>query len=79
VRKAVCEQLGFLGVEFDEQLNSEGPKERIVTRDGSRVIIGVIPTNEELVIALDTMHIVKGELPPSMKNMVKNRALEPLS
>lgn len=79
VRKAVCEHLGFLGVDFDEQLNAEGPKERIVTRDGSRVTVGVIPTNEELVIALDTMHIVKGELPPSMKNMVKNRALEPLS
>jgi acetate kinase len=77
VRKEVCAELGFLGVDFDEEKNATGPKERIVTRDGSRVVVGVIPTNEELVIALDTMNIVQGEKPLSMKNMIP--AKQPLS
>ncbi len=76
VREAVCSNLGFLGVDFDEEANSSGPKERLISRQGSKVVVGVIPTNEELVIALDTMHIVRGQLPPSMKNMVRNRQLE---
>jgi acetate kinase len=76
VRQSVLRNLEFMGVEFDEELNASGPKERVVTRPGSRVVAGVVPTNEELVIALDTAAIVKGLLPPSMKNMVKNRTLE---
>ncbi|HOJ05119.1 MAG TPA: acetate kinase [Bacteroidota bacterium] len=79
VRERVCEKLGFLGVDFDPQLNNDGPKERFITREGSRVVVGVVPTNEELVIALDTMAIVKGELPPSMSNMVRNKALDKIS
>jgi acetate kinase len=69
VRKHVCEELGFLGIDFDFAANASGPKERIVTTAASPVIVGVIPTNEELVIAMDTFHIVKGELPPSMRFM----------
>ncbi|MBI5647913.1 MAG: acetate kinase [Ignavibacteriae bacterium] len=79
VRDAVCSSMDFIGIDFDPALNAEGPKERIVTRPGSRAVVGVIPTNEELVIALDTMAIVNGQTPPTMKNMVKNRDLEPLS
>ncbi|MBL0176958.1 MAG: acetate kinase [Ignavibacteria bacterium] len=78
VREAVSTGLEFMGIDFDPALNAEGPKERIITRPDSRVTVGVIPTNEELVIALDTMNIVNGGLPPTMKNMVKNRALEAL-
>jgi acetate kinase len=78
VRASVCAELDFMGVDFDGDANAAGPKERVVTKDGSKVLVGIIPTNEELVIALDTMHIVKGSLPPSMKYMVKNRALEAL-
>ena len=76
VRQEVCSKLAFLGVDFDAERNLNGPKERFVTSEGSRVAVGVIPTNEELVIALDTMHIVNGEIPPSMKNMEKNRQLD---
>jgi acetate kinase len=72
VREDVCRDLGFLGVDYDAERNASGPKERIITKDGSRVIAGVVPTNEELVIAMDTVCIVRGELPPSMKYMGKN-------
>ncbi|MDH7514937.1 MAG: acetate kinase [Bacteroidota bacterium] len=76
VRESVCSTLRFLGVDFDTDANAQGPKERLITRPGSHVVVGVIPTNEELVIALDTMHIVRGETPPSMKHMKRNRQLD---
>lgn len=78
VRERVCRNLTYLGVDFDEKKNESGPKERFVTTDNSSVAVGVIPTNEELVIALDTMAIVNGEVPPSMRNMIRNRTLDPV-
>ena len=69
VRAAVCSHLEFMGVDIDSGLNSSGPKERIITKDGLHPVVGVIPTNEELVIALDTYHIVKGETPPSQVSL----------
>jgi acetate kinase len=76
VREYVCNKLAFLGVDFDPDANATGPKERFITTPDSRTVVGIVPTNEELVIALDTMAIVKGELPPSMTNMARNKALE---
>ncbi|MCZ7555903.1 MAG: acetate kinase [Bacteroidia bacterium] len=76
VREYVCSKLAFLGVDFDPDANASGPKERFITAPNSSTVVGVVPTNEELVIALDTMAIVKGELPPSMTNMARNQALE---
>ncbi|MGA7327759.1 MAG: acetate/propionate family kinase [Rhodomicrobium sp.] len=52
VRSAVCEKLGWLGVEFDQAANKKnGP--RISSKD-SNVSVWVIPTNEELMIATHT-------------------------
>jgi acetate kinase len=79
VREYVCSRLGFLGLDFDPEANATGPKERFITSKDSRVTVGVVPTNEELVIALDTMAIVKGELPPSMCNMERNRSLDEIN
>lgn len=60
VRKAVCEKLTFLGIEFDEERNLERSKDaRFITKDGSRTSVLVVPTNEELLIARDTFEIVK--------------------
>lgn len=78
VRDSVCRSLDFMGVRFDAERNTNGPKERIITTDDSRVLVGVVPTNEELVIALDTMAIVRGEVPPSMRNMKRNSVLDPV-
>jgi acetate kinase len=58
-RRKILEGLEFLGVEFDNERNSLSKgKELIVTRPGSKVTAMVMPTNEELVIAIDTFNIV---------------------
>lgn len=59
VRKKTCEGLEFLGIKIDEEKNNSSEKEKIITTDDSKVKVLVIPTNEELVIALDTAEIVK--------------------
>ena len=60
VRKAVCENLSYLGIEIDEELNKirSGDPRRISTPN-SKVEVLVVPTNEELVIARDTYRIVE--------------------
>jgi len=57
-RGRILEGLGFLGVDFDNERNTIRGKEAILTRPGSRVVSMVMPTNEELVIAIDTYNIV---------------------
>ena len=56
VRAAVCEGLEFLGINFDDARNIN--KEFLISSDNSKVKVYRIPTNEELVIALDTEQIV---------------------
>lgn len=56
VRAEVCKDLEFLGIEIDELKNEE--KREMISTDNSRVKVLRIPTNEELVIALDTAKIV---------------------
>jgi len=58
VRKSVCEGLEFLGIKIDDEKNNSPEREKIITTDNSPVKVLVIPTNEELVIALDTAEIV---------------------
>jgi acetate kinase len=58
VRKVSCEGLEFIGIEIDEAKNSTKEKEKNISREGSRTTVLVIPTNEELVIAMDTMELV---------------------
>lgn len=56
VREEVCKDMGFLGIELDKERNKN--KEEIISTDSSKVAVLRIPTNEELVIALDTAEIV---------------------
>lgn len=60
VREKVCQNLTYLGVELDKELNKirSGDPRRISTPN-SKVEVLVIPTNEELVIARDTHRIVQ--------------------
>ena len=60
VRRESCKDLGFLGIGVDESMNVSEDKEKFISPAGSKPHVLVIPTNEELVIALDTMKIVKG-------------------
>ena len=59
VRAAVCEYLGFMGVEIDPELNSKRGKEMVISTPDSKVQVWVVPTNEELMIAKDTADLVK--------------------
>ncbi len=58
VREEVCRDMSFLGIQLDVEKNLR--KEEVISIEGSRVPILRIPTNEELVIALDTNKIVEG-------------------
>jgi acetate kinase len=49
VRSRICQGLEFLGVELDEKKNEKS--DRIISSGNSRVLVCVIPTNEELMIA----------------------------
>ena len=57
-RARVCQNLGFLGVEFDAEANNCRGKEVEISKPGSKVRVFVIPTDEELMIARDTMELV---------------------
>jgi acetate kinase len=46
-------------VKFDEERNKVRGEEAIISADDSRVKVVVIPTNEELMIATDTMNLLK--------------------
>lgn len=56
-RRDVCKGLEFLGVEIDEAKNNVRGKEAEISKDGSKVKVFVIPTNEELMIARDTKEL----------------------
>lgn len=57
-RKAICEQLEFLGVKIDDEKNKIRGKEAELSAEDSKVKIYTIPTNEELMIARETMKLV---------------------
>lgn len=56
-REAICQDLDYLGIKMDPAKNKVRGKEVDVATDDSRVRIFVIPTNEELVIARDTLRL----------------------
>lgn len=59
VRKGACEGLEFLGIKIDPEKNNSSNEETIISEDDSRVKVMVIPTNEEWMIAKDTMEIIE--------------------
>ncbi len=59
-RTGVCKGLGFLGIEVDESKNKGlRGKEMDISKEGSSTRVMVVPTNEELVIAIDTKKIIE--------------------
>lgn len=60
VRRAICENLEYLGIEFDKAANNSKEKEKAITAAKSPASVFVIPTNEELMIAMETKEVVKG-------------------
>jgi acetate kinase len=58
-RKAVCENMEYMGIELDEELNdSVRAKEVVISKPTSKVKVLIIPTDEELTIAKDTVEIL---------------------
>ena len=57
-RAGICKTLGYLGVKLDPERNKVRSKEAIISTDDSKVKVVVIPTDEELMIATDTMNIL---------------------
>ncbi len=58
MRESICEGLGFLGVHVDHEKNQDRGKETDISAADSTVKVYVIPTNEELMIARDTLALV---------------------
>lgn len=58
-RSTVCENMEYMGIELDEELNrSVRAKEVVISKSTSKVKVLIIPTDEELTIAKDTMEIL---------------------
>ena len=62
IRERICSELIWMGVELDTELNSKhgADKSGRISTENSRVAVYVIPTNEELLIARDTVRVVTG-------------------
>ena len=61
LRRRICESLTYLGVKFDYDANVATGTDVMISLPDSHVKVAVITTNEELMIARDTMHIVQNE------------------
>ena len=62
IRSKICAELVWTGVELDPELNSNNGADQSgrISSESSRVAVYVIPTNEELLIARDTVRVVTG-------------------
>ena len=58
VRRQVCEELACLGVKIDLDLNNKRGEVVKISTDDSSIDVYVIPTDEELMIARDTLHLI---------------------
>ncbi len=59
IRKMVLEYLGYLGIELNEEENNKRGDDMVISTPDSKVTVMVIPTNEELAIARQTVALVK--------------------
>jgi len=75
VRARICSGLQWIGIELDEELNRlhTGGREGVISQEGSRLAVYVIPTDEELLIARDTVRCVLKERQHSQQPAPYNR------
>lgn len=57
MREMICADMDFMGIKLDPEKNDVRGKDRIISSDDSRVKVLLIPTNEELMIARDTLRL----------------------
>jgi acetate kinase len=58
LREEVCADLEFMGIRVDHEKNTSVKGEGVISADDSKVTVTVIPTNEEIMIARDTLDLV---------------------
>jgi acetate kinase len=58
IRAAVCRNLAWAGIELDEERNQTRGREARISTDGSRAQVWIVPTNEELVVARQTVAVL---------------------
>ncbi|MCI8372966.1 MAG: acetate kinase [Lachnospiraceae bacterium] len=58
VRKEICDHFGYMGIEIDAEANSKRGEDMVISTENSKVKVVVIPTNEELAIARETLELV---------------------
>lgn len=58
IRKQICDNLAYLGIEIDDEANKKRGEEVVISTPDSKVKVLVIPTNEELAIARETVALV---------------------
>lgn len=59
VRESVCKRFGYMGLEFDSEKNKDlRGQEAIISKSDSKIKVLVVPTNEELVIAQETLKVL---------------------
>ena len=61
LRRRVCENFSYIGLKFDYEANVAWGEDAIISLPDSKVKVALITTDEELVIARDTMHLVLNE------------------
>ena len=61
LRRRVCENFSYLGLKFDYEANTAFGEDAMLSLPDSKVKVALITTDEEIVIARDTMHIVMSE------------------
>lgn len=59
VREKVLERFGYMGITLDKEANQVHGEEKIISAPDSRVTVAVVPTNEELAIARETVALLK--------------------
>lgn len=59
IRSKICKKLKFMGLDLDEEKNNEFRSDGKISKEDSKVEIWVVPTDEELMIAQDTLDLIK--------------------
>ena len=58
VRKYICDKISYRGLEIDEEKNKSRGKEVVLSTENSTIEVFVIPTNEEMAIAVQTAEVL---------------------
>ena len=79
-RKKICDYLGYLGVELDEEANKRRGEDLVISTESSKVKVLMVPTNEELAIARETAagkkeFLEKGFQKASMRSIASSLAV----